>query len=85
MPLIRLLAQADQGRRDEIVAIMRGDVQRRLELLLPMLEQSDARDYTLERAQFFVNRGVDSLADLPDSGARESLKKLAQFAIRRTF
>lgn len=85
LPLIRLLAQSDSARRSEILEIMKGDVSQRLERLLPMLEASDARGYTFERAQFFVNRGVDSLADLPDSTARESLKKLAQFAVHRTF
>lgn len=85
LPLIRLLATSDNCQRDEILSVMRGPVDERLERLLPMFERSDAKDYTYERAQFFVNRGVDSLADLPPSPARESLTKLAQFAIERSF
>lgn len=85
LPLIRLLATASPEQRDFIIDVMKGPVEQRLSQLLPMLERSDARQYTYDRAQFFVNRGVDSLADLPASPARESLMKLAQFAVDRSF
>jgi octaprenyl-diphosphate synthase len=85
LPLIRLMAESTEARRADIKSILLGPVSSRLPQLLPMLDQSDARDYTFRRAQFFVNRGIDSLADLPESGARESLKRLAQFAIERNF
>jgi octaprenyl-diphosphate synthase len=85
LPLIRLIATAPQQKRNEIIRIMSGPAEHRLDAILPLLQNSDAQAYTFERAQFFVNRGLDALADLPTSPARECLQKLAQFSVDRRF
>jgi octaprenyl-diphosphate synthase len=85
LPLIRLMAQSTATERDHIQAVMRGPAAERMPQLVTLMERSDARQYTFDRAQFFVDRGVDSLADLPASAARDSLYRLAQFALHRKF
>ncbi len=83
LPVIRLLATASVDDRQRLMEILQDAPDERLPKLLPFLNRSDAKQYTTRRAQFFVDRALNALADLPPSDSRESLAKLAQFAIAR--
>jgi octaprenyl-diphosphate synthase len=83
LPVIRLLSTASADDRLQLLEILQDAPEKRLSNLLPFLDRSDAKQYTMRRAQFFVDRALDALADLPPSDSRESLTKLAQFAVAR--
>jgi len=83
LPLIRLLEQSSPQEVEEIERIIRGPIERRLTLMLPRLDQSDAKQYTLDVAHSFVREARDALSLLPPTTARESLLQLAEMAVTR--
>lgn len=83
LPLIRLLETASAQLRSNILDIMSGPSENRLQHLMPLFNDSDARDFTLDTARNFSQQALDSLSVLPPSAARESLARLAEFAVQR--
>ncbi|WP_153559172.1 polyprenyl synthetase family protein [Roseimaritima sediminicola] len=85
LPLIRLLHSADQSLQAQVLEILRGPAEQRLERIMPLLAASDARQYTRQRAEQFVETALAAIAPLPASPAKQTLHKLARFAIERRF
>ena len=52
---------------------------------MPLLNASDAREYTKLTAIHYRDLACDALRVLPESAAKHSLVELATFAIDRTF
>jgi octaprenyl-diphosphate synthase len=84
LPVIRLLDRASPADREQIVSILQGPPRHRFDQLLPMLQESDAQDYTRTRAKFYAERAINALAELADSDATRALASLAQFTIERS-
>lgn len=85
LPILRLMqtaAPAEQGRLREILS---GPADQRLERLLPLLANSDARSYTRQVAESFRDRACRAVESLVDSPAKRSLQALATFSIERSF
>jgi len=85
LPLIRLLQVADEGTRQLVVAALTGPADQRLQRIRPLLDRSDAADYTRRVACEFRDRSLAALTRLSDSAALRSLRSLAQFSVERRF
>lgn len=85
LPIIRLLETASSKDRDNIVRILRGPAETRVEAIRPWLTNSDARDFTRQMAERYRQIAVDSLNELADSDAKRSLLRLAEFSVDRRF
>lgn len=85
LPIIRAIATASDDDRAALVRILKGPVERRLELIRPFLDQCDARSYTRDVAERFRDQAIEALAVLDDSEAKQSLLALAQFSVDRRF
>ena len=83
LPLIRLLDLASPQLRAAVHRILAGPPQGRFEAVMPLLESSDARQYTLRRARQYVQQAVDCVTPLADSDAKSSLLQIARFAVDR--
>lgn len=83
LPLIRLLSQANDGQRRQLVDLLnRSDGQRRGELDW-WLAESDAFDYAQAKALFYARRAVAQLRLLPASRQRSALRRLGRFVLER--
>ena len=85
LPLIRLRETVPAPQWNEICKILTGPVDDRLAGAMPFLQKSDARLYTQRVAESFKERAIRSLDCLPESEAKRSLVKLAQFSVDRRF
>lgn len=85
LPLIHLLETASERTVQQAVAILRGPAEDRLEKIRPLLNASDAKEYTESMAQQFRRDAISALEILPTSFAKESLLTLADFAVDRKF
>lgn len=85
LPLIRMLETSNERTRKQIVSILRGPSEDRLPAIRPLLEASDAKDYTEAMAQKFRREAISALVDLEPTQAKESLLTLADFAVDRRF
>jgi octaprenyl-diphosphate synthase len=85
LPLIRLLATADESQRGEIVNILSHPGEARLKEIQPWLEASDARQYTAEVARRYSRQATESLSVLPDSAEKAALRAIAHFSVDRKF
>jgi octaprenyl-diphosphate synthase len=83
LPILRLLETLEKDDRAEVMRILHGDAQHRLELLRPWLEKSDASQYTLEFAERFVSAAISDLDCFPDSPEKIALELLARFSVSR--
>jgi octaprenyl-diphosphate synthase len=85
LPLIRLLETSTDRTKNRIVSILRGPAGDRLQAIRPLLEASDAKDYTESMAHSFRRDAIEALDSLKPSLAKESLLTLADFAVDRRF
>lgn len=85
LPLIRLLGTSTEHTREQVVSILQGPAEARLAAIRPLLEDSDAKDYTESIAQKFRRQAIAALDVLDPSQAKESLLTLADFAVDRRF
>lgn len=85
LPVIRLLETAPSSERVAIENILRGPATERVARLRPYLNDSDARQYTIEVAQRFRNTAIAALESLDDSQAKDCLVQIVEFSIRRSF
>ncbi|QDT10313.1 polyprenyl synthetase family protein [Stieleria marina] len=85
LPLIRLLDTCSDEDRDEIVSIITGPSEQRIEKIRPWLDRCDAKQYTSDTATRFQATAVSALDVLQDSAAKECLRAIAKFAVDRRF
>jgi octaprenyl-diphosphate synthase len=85
LPVIRLLATADPAVAAEIRALLAAPAVDRRAFLRPYLESCGAFDYAWERAEGHVDAAVDALQCLPTSSAKDILRGLARYVVRRTY
>ncbi|MFK8113764.1 MAG: polyprenyl synthetase family protein [Rubripirellula sp.] len=85
LPIIRLLATANEADREQIIGILRGPSDVRLNLIRPFLHNCDAQDYTHEVADRFRCEAMEALEIVPDSAAKASLIAIANFSVDRRF
>lgn len=84
LPILRLLQTATESDLIQIRAILAAPSEHRFDQLMPMIEASDARDYTRQIAESFRDQACDSIASLVNSPAKRALIDLATFSISRT-
>jgi len=85
LPVIRLLATLGKEQRDSLLELIENaDPESRRELLLPYLNDSDARDYARAAAQHHVDAAAAKIDLLPDSPAKEVLAGLPHFVVHRS-
>ncbi len=82
LPVIRLLAQADEPRRAEILRSLKLGGEGR-PALRQALAASDALDYARARATWYADQALDELRVLPAGPAREVLESLTRFVVAR--
>lgn len=83
LPLIRLLGQASAEDRGRLVAILTGTDNHYREALRPWFQRSDSLAYAQQRAEWYAQDAKAQLeAALPGTAA-ESLRRLADFVVRR--
>jgi geranylgeranyl pyrophosphate synthase len=80
-----MLDTAGAARRDEISRILQGPADQRVGRIRPLLAESDARQYTIEKAEHFRDLALASIAALADSAAKQSLWAIAEFSVARGF
>lgn len=85
LPIIRLLDSAATDEKQQIFEILSGPSTERAGRILPLLEESDARQYTMAIAQQFHAKAVDCLKSITDGNAKRSLIAMADFSIDRRF
>lgn len=85
LPVLRLMQTASPAEAKKVRAILRGPSELRLAAMMPMLDQSDARQYTRQVAEKHRDLACEALSALPSTPARRSLLDIATFAIARTF
>lgn len=85
LPVLRLWRTAAGADRQRLQSILSGPVEARLPALLPMLNDSDAAEYTLRAAEDCRERACDALTGLRNTPAKRSLIDLASFAVARTY
>ena len=85
LPIIRLLESAAPSQRKSILSILSGPADRRLRSIQPLLQQSDAREFTMQTAAGFKNQALRAIEDLPASEAKDCLTAIAEFSVERSF
>ena len=85
LPILRLRETATPTLLRRVDSALQGASSERHRLLLPLLQASDAREYTRQTAIHYRDAACEALSDLPESAAKHSLVELATFAIDRTF
>ena len=83
LPLIRLLSQADAEDRGKLIAILSSSGNHHREALQRWFEQSDAIEYSRDRARWHARRAGAELDNLPPSPVCEMLKGLTEFVVTR--
>ena len=77
LPLIRLLERTDRDSRDEILALLSGSNGDSPRALSQWLDQSDAIEYSRQRAAEYAQEAVEALAGLESNDSLEILKRSA--------
>jgi len=85
LPILRLLRTASENEASLLRSILAGPAENRLEQLMPLVDASDARQYTRQVAESFRDQACESLDCLVNSPAKRALIDLATFSISRTF
>lgn len=85
LPILRLMQTATEHELTQIRSILSGPAECRVEQLMPMIDASDARQYTRQVAELYRDHACESLDCLVNSPAKRALIDLATFSISRTF
>lgn len=85
LPVLRLKQTASNEVARRLDAALRGDPGARHRLVMPLLNASDAQQYTRQTAIEYRDAACRSIAAMPPTAAKHSLIELASFAIDRTF
>jgi octaprenyl-diphosphate synthase len=83
LPLIRLLAQADEKRRATIIAALDSPAPLASGAIEEWFAGCDCLEYSREQARGYIERAKNQLARLPASPARSVLERVADFSIER--
>jgi octaprenyl-diphosphate synthase len=83
LPLIRLLDQSAPGDKKEIISLMSGSENHRLDKLRKWFDKSQAISQTRGRASEFTKAATDELNSLPPGAALDSLLGIADFVVNR--
>ena len=85
LPLIRTIQTATPGQQAKLRQAISDPGSVELDAVIEIIESGDAITYTAQRAQEHADLAKLALAELPDSPARDSMLKLADFAVSRAF
>lgn len=85
LPLIRLLSQSTPGQGQVIRELLSQPDEHSIKQLMTYLANSDALEYTQQKAFEFAANARQELQVLPASPARDILEELADFATQRNF
>jgi octaprenyl-diphosphate synthase len=85
LPILRLKETASPQVARRLDAALAAEPSARLRAVMPLLNASDAQEYTRQTAIRYRDVACQSLSCLPESAAKHSLIELATFAIDRTF
>ncbi len=85
LPLIRLVATARDADRAAIRELLSHPDENTPAALIPYLEQSDALDYTRQRAGEYATAARSQLALLPATPAKRVLEAITDFVTDRSF
>ncbi|MGV3483734.1 MAG: polyprenyl synthetase family protein, partial [Planctomycetaceae bacterium] len=85
LPVLRLKQTATGVTAQRLMAAMKGSPAARRTLVMPLLDASDAQEYTRRIATEYRDAACQAMEPLPESTAKRSLIELATFAIERTF
>jgi len=85
LPILRLLQTASGQESLRIRSILAGPPESRFDQLMPLVDTTDARQYTRQVAESFRDQACQSLDCLVNSPAKRALTDLATFSISRTF
>lgn len=83
VPLIRMLSTLPDAKRQWVGELIEAGNPHVMQTVRPMLDQSDAREYTLAMARRCVVQAIDCLSVLPDSSAKDALCEIARFSVAR--
>lgn len=83
LPVIHYLANANNGDREELRAVVRGDGTRCCREIASLLRESDSIDYARSAARHYVGKAQENLDTLAPSAARDSLSTMADFILAR--
>jgi octaprenyl-diphosphate synthase len=83
LPLIHCLEQLPSERADELRATLAQPDAHTQARVLTALRHTDSLTYARQRAEELASEARHSLADLPDTDARQALELLTEWAIRR--
>jgi octaprenyl-diphosphate synthase len=84
LPVIRLLAEADEAARSEMVRVLQRGGSESRQALANWLAQCDALAYAKAKANWYVDLALRDLHGLPASHARDVLESLTRFVIARS-
>jgi octaprenyl-diphosphate synthase len=84
LPVIRLLEVSDRATGEAVRNMLTSAKADCRKLLIPLLEGSGALDYSWQRARWHAKEAVRSLDRLPESEARNVLRVLAEYSLRRS-
>jgi len=85
LPVIRLLDSVDKAQAARVRDLLAQQKQDALPELLACLEQTDAVEYTRQRAREYAETARRHLDALPQSPAQRILTELTDFVVQRTF
>ena len=85
LPVIRALQVADAAQRVEILAILAGDRGGSCQTLWSYFKQLDVVAYAREKARAFAEQALQQLTLLPESPAKRSLRRMAEFVVNRSY
>jgi len=83
LPIIRLLEQVNQPRREELLALLNRPQTDIHSELLEELRESDALDYAIAKAESYVEQARRELNRVPKSPARDTLEQMTHFVVNR--
>lgn len=84
LPIIRLLQSASPADREEVFAILHGNVGGRRAALRPFLRRYEAIGYAREKALDYARRANRHVATLPSNPSRDTLAAMAEFVVARS-
>ena len=85
LPIIRLRSMADETKRQRIDETLHADPESRFNFLKPLLDRSDAQQYTRQVALGYRDQAKRSVAQVANLQVKAALESLADFSVIRTF
>ena len=83
LPLIHAMREGTEEQRQQVRQAIRKGGLDDLEPILQIVRDTKAIEYTQEKAQAEADKAIAALSTLPDSSFKETLKQLADMAVKR--